>query len=87
MAQNRSGPGPRRPDVPGAAQYAGLGATFAAAIVLFTLAGNWVDTQLGTGPWGVMVGVFGGFALSLAWMYRRLVVEPRERARRGRGEE
>lgn len=82
MAQNPGGPEPRRPDVPGAAQYAGLGVTFAAGIVLFTLLGNWVDTRWGTGPWGVMLGVFGGFALSLAWVYRRLVVEPRERARR-----
>jgi hypothetical protein len=29
-----------------------------------------------------MLGVFGGFALSLTWIYRRLVVEPRERAKR-----
>jgi F0F1-type ATP synthase assembly protein I len=70
--------------MPGAAQYAGLGVTFAAAIVLCTLAGNWVDGRFGTGPWGVMLGVFGGFALSLAWVYRRLVVEPRERGRERR---
>jgi len=84
MAQNSSGPGPKRPNVPGAAQYAGLGVTFAAAIVLSTLLGNWVDGKLGTGPWGVMLGVFGGFALSLTWVYRRLVVAPRERGRGGR---
>ncbi|MFL5383014.1 MAG: AtpZ/AtpI family protein [Longimicrobiaceae bacterium] len=82
MAQIPGPPGPRRPDVPGAAQYAGLGLTFGAGIVLFTLLGSWLDDRLGTSPWGVMLGVFGGFALSLAWVYRRLVVVPRERAER-----
>jgi F0F1-type ATP synthase assembly protein I len=84
MAQiSRSGP-PRRPDVPGAAQYAGLGLTFGAGIVLCTLLGSWVDNRLGSAPWGLMLGVFGGFALSLFWVYRKLVVEPRERAGRDR---
>jgi F0F1-type ATP synthase assembly protein I len=82
MAQNPGPSGPRRPDVPGAAQYAGLGLTFGAGIVLFTLLGSWLDNRLGTSPWGVMLGVFGGFALSLLWVYRRLVVVPRERAER-----
>lgn len=84
MAQISGGPGPRRPDVPSAAQYAGLGVTFGAGIVLFTLLGSWVDGQLGSAPWGVMLGVFGGFAASLAWVYRRLVVRPREQAERER---
>jgi F0F1-type ATP synthase assembly protein I len=82
-------PGPASPPPPdrvSAAQYAGLGVTFGAGIVLPTLLGSWVDTRLGTTPWGVMLGVFGGFALSLLWVYRRLVVEPRERAARSRRE-
>jgi F0F1-type ATP synthase assembly protein I len=82
MAQIPGDRGPRRPDTASAGQYAGLGVTFGAAIVLFTLLGNWVDQRLGTEPWGLMLGVFGGFALSLTWIYRRLVVEPRERAKR-----
>ena len=81
MAQNPGPERPRRPDLPSAGQYATLGVTFGAGIVLSTLLGSWVDTRLGTTPWGVMLGVFGGFALSLLWVYRRLVVEPRERAR------
>lgn len=84
MAQNSGGRPPGRPDVPGAAQYAGLGLTFGAGIVLFTLLGSWVDARLGSAPWGLMLGVFGGFALSLFWVYRRLVVAPRERAGRDR---
>ena len=86
MAQKPGPAGPPRPDVPGAAQYAGLGLTFGAGIVLFTLLGSWVDRRLGTEPWGLMLGVFGGFALSLLWVYRRLVVAPRERAARDRRE-
>ena len=86
MAQISGDRPPRRPDVPSAAQYAGLGVTFGGGIVLFTLLGNWVDGQLGSAPWGVMLGVFGGFAASLAWVYRRLVVAPRERAERERRE-
>jgi len=86
MAQKPGPAGPPPPDVPGAARYAGLGLTFGAGIVLFTLLGSWVDRRLGTEPWGLMLGVFGGFALSLLWVYRRLVVDPRERAARDRRE-
>ncbi|HEX8244026.1 MAG TPA: AtpZ/AtpI family protein [Longimicrobium sp.] len=64
--------------MPGAAQYAGLGVTFAAGIVLFTLLGVWVDERLGTSPWGVLLGVFLGFGLSLAWIYRKLVIDRRK---------
>lgn len=84
MAQISDDPAKRRPEVPSAARYAGLGVTFGAGIVLFTLLGSWVDRQLGSAPWGVMLGVFGGFAMSLAWVYRRLVVRPREQAERER---
>ncbi len=79
MAQTSTGPGGKRPKVPDAAQYAGLGVTFAGGIVLFTLLGVWLDGRLGTSPWGVILGVFVGFGLSLLWIYRKLVVQPRER--------
>ena len=79
MAQKPGPAGPPPPDRQSAAQYAGLGVTFAGGIVLFTLLGLWVDGRLGSSPWGLLVGVFGGFALSLLWIYRRLVVEPRGR--------
>ena len=78
MAHNPGGPEPRRTEMPGAAQYAGLGVTFAAGIVLFTLLGVWVDERLGTSPWGVLLGVFLGFGLSLAWIYRKLVIDRRK---------
>ena len=43
-------------------QLIGLGAQFAAAIVLFVFVGQWVDRRFGTGPWGVLVGAAVGFA-------------------------
>lgn len=67
-------------------ELAGLGLTFGASIVAFTLAGNWADEKLGTSPWLLLIGVFLGFGLSLAWIYRRLVIVPRERERGEKGE-
>ncbi len=62
-------------------ELAGLGLTFGASIVVFTLLGDWADERLGTSPWLLLAGVFLGFGLSLAWIYRRLVIVPRERER------
>jgi F0F1-type ATP synthase assembly protein I len=77
MAQIRGDQEGGRPAPPNPAQYAGLGVTFAAAVVLFTLGGNWLDGRLGTGPWGVLLGVAAGFTLGFLWMYRRLVAGQR----------
>jgi F0F1-type ATP synthase assembly protein I len=81
--QKSSREGPARATPPNPAQYAGTGATFAAAVILFTLGGNWVDGRLGTGPWGVLIGVAAGFTLGLLWMYHHLVAPQRP----GAGEE
>lgn len=54
----------------GSGGMAGMGFQFAAAILLFVFAGQWVDSQLGTTPWGVLVGVFVGFAAGLYSMVR-----------------
>jgi F0F1-type ATP synthase assembly protein I len=47
------------------AKYMGAGLQFGAAIVLFTLAGVWLDGKLHTSPLftilGVFLGGFGGF--------------------------
>lgn len=82
MAQRPGGPGGAKPPAVDAGEYAGVGVTFAAGILLFTFLGKWADDRLGTAPWLLMLGVFGGFAVSLLWIYRRLVVLPRERAAR-----
>lgn len=53
-------------------EFAGVGFQFAATIVLFALAGIWLDKRLGTSPWLVLVFVFGGAALGFWSMYRRV---------------
>ena len=85
MALKPGPAGPPPPDRRSAGQYAGLGVTFGAGIVLFTLLGLWADSRLGSSPWGLLLGVFGGFGLSLLWVYRRLVVDPRARGEDPRG--
>ncbi len=69
---------------PPAAEVMGVGLQFAVAIIAFLFIGRWLDDRFGTSPWllilGVMLGAAGGFYS----MYRRLVVQPRERQNRER---
>ncbi len=44
------------------------------SIVLFALAGNWLDGRLGTRPLFVLLGVFLGFGGGFYHMYSRLVL-------------
>jgi F0F1-type ATP synthase assembly protein I len=46
---------------------------FALTIIVFALAGIWLDNRLGTGPWLVILMVFGGATLGFWSMYRRMV--------------
>lgn len=62
----------KRADIPGAAEYAGVGIQFAATLLLFLFAGRWLDRKLGTDPWLLMLGVLLGFGLSLYSIYTRL---------------
>lgn len=81
MAQST---GPRRrgrQPIPDAGQYASVGLQFGLGILVFTFAGSWLDRRLGTGPWLLLAGVLLGFGLSALWIYRQLVVRPRERAK------
>lgn len=83
---------PDRPDSPGAAgkyqdprdradtslgQYAGLGLQFAASIILFLYAGQWLDRRLGTEPVFLLLGVFLGAGGSFYSMYRKLTAAQR----------
>jgi ATP synthase protein I len=61
---------------------AGVGLQFAGSIILFLLLGMWLDRKLGTDPWLLIVGVFTGGSAGFWSMYRRLVVEPRDRERK-----
>lgn len=60
-----------------AARHAGAGLQFAAAILVFLYAGQWVDRRLGTEPWGLLVGVFTGAGAAFYSLYRRLMADVR----------
>ena len=53
-------------------QFAGVGLQFAITLVLFALAGIWLDKRLGTSPWLLIALVLGGAGLALWTMVRRL---------------
>ena len=54
-------------------EFAGVGLEFAALIVVGTLGGLWLDKRLGSRPWLMIVGAFGGASLGFWEMYRRMV--------------
>jgi ATP synthase protein I len=67
-----------------ASKYAGVGLQFAASILLFLYAGQWLDRRFGTAPWGVLVGVLVGASAAFYSMYRKLMtdLERTEKAKR-----
>ena len=67
-----------------AARYAGVGLQFAASIVVFLLAGQWLDRRLGTDPWMLLIGVFVGAGAAFFSMYRRLMADLRRDEERKR---
>lgn len=72
------------------AEFAGLGLQFAASILVFLYAGQWLDRRLGTEPWLLLAGVFVGAGASFYSMYRKLMAiqardEAEARARREAG--
>ena len=72
------------------ANFAGVGLQFAAAIVIFLFAGQWVDNKLGTSGLFTIAGVFIGGGGAFYLMYRKISAAQRrddeERARsRGPG--
>ncbi len=73
---------PRDGKGPGAGDLAGVGLGFAASIALFLFLGMWADSKLGTSPWLLILGAFTGGTAGFWSMYRRLVVEPREKDRK-----
>ena len=71
------------------ADFAGLGIQFAAAILIFLFAGQWVDKKLGTDGLFTVVGVFVGAGAAFYNMYRKVTAAQRrddeERATQKRG--
>ena len=54
----------------------GIGLMLVAAVVLFTLAGYWLDRWLNTGPWLMVAGVFVGFGFGLVYLVLIVRSEP-----------
>lgn len=66
-----------------ASEFAGVGLQFAAAIIIFLFAGQWLDRKLGTDPWFLIIGVFSGASAAFYSMYRKLMAaQAREDAQR-----
>lgn len=69
-----------------AGKYAGLGIQFAASIVLFLYAGQWLDRRLGTDPLFLYVGVFTGAGGAFYSMYRSLMADQKREEEQQRKE-
>ena len=60
------------------ADFAGLGIQFAAAIILFLFAGQWLDKKLGTDGVFTIAGVFVGGGAAFYNMYRKISAAQRK---------
>ena len=59
-----------------------MGLQFAISILLFLLAGQWIDRQLGTEPLFLIVFVFVGAGGSFYSIYRKLMEQQRREKER-----
>lgn len=66
----------------GAGAAAGMGLTFAISVVMFLLAGQWIDRKFGTEPLFLIVFVFVGAGASFYSIYRKLTAHQRDNAQR-----
>ncbi len=53
-------------------QHSTLGVQFTLMVVLFGLAGRWLDKWIGFEPWGLIGGLCFGFVGGFLWLYRRV---------------
>jgi ATP synthase protein I len=74
--------GTPEPAMVSVARYSGLGLQLAASVVVFMLAGRWLDGKLGTGSWLTLMGALIGGAAGFYSLYRHLV-KSADRGRRG----
>jgi F0F1-type ATP synthase assembly protein I len=56
-------------------EFAGIGLQFAVTLVVFSLAGVWLDRKLGTSPWLTVALVFLGGGFGFWSMYRRVTAK------------
>jgi F0F1-type ATP synthase assembly protein I len=74
------GKGPRKTSPAGGlsgADFAGVGIQFAAAIVVFLFAGQWLDKKVGTSGLFTIAGVFIGGGAAFYLMYRKITAAQR----------
>jgi len=57
--------------------FAGVGLQFAATIVIFLFAGQWVDDKLGTSGLFTIAGVFIGGGAAFYLLYRKITAAQR----------
>ena len=69
-----------------AGRFLGAGIQFAASILLFLLAGQWLDGKLGTEPWLLLLGVFVGASAGFYSLYRQLMAGAEKSGRPNKGD-
>jgi F0F1-type ATP synthase assembly protein I len=77
----KTDPGSENPPSPskeaGAGAAAGMGLQFAISVIVFLLAGQWLDRKFGTAPLFLMILVFVGAGASFYSIYRKLMEQQR----------
>jgi F0F1-type ATP synthase assembly protein I len=63
---------------PGWIRYSGIGLELAGATAGLALVGYWIDGRFGTGPWGLLGGVFIGIVGGLYNLVRESLAAIRE---------
>ncbi|HEY4132265.1 MAG TPA: AtpZ/AtpI family protein [Gemmatimonadaceae bacterium] len=76
--------GAKRDSALSGGEFAGIGFQFAAAILVFTGVGYWLDARFRTTPWFLMIGAFVGAAGGFFSMYRKVMAAQRQDAERRR---
>lgn len=66
-------------------KYFAVGLKFAAGIVVFALAGVWLDRRLGTIPLFTLVGTLGGAVLGFLSVYRDIAGDQQKDRDRSEG--
>lgn len=51
-------------------RYMHLGIQFSASVLLFVFAGVWLDKRINTLPLFTLIGLFGGFAVGVYFLWR-----------------